>query len=92
MSDAYIKKYEVHHTKERQKGPGDTPRKQRSAHRRAKPFKIESRWTVFDKDAEWTTHKRYATAEARDQALRKLQREYPKTHNGHEWGLNIEFR
>jgi len=76
MSNAYVKKYETHHTKERQKGPPDTPRKPRSAYNRPKPFKIETRWTYVDPEASWTTYNRYRTKEARDRALAQLLRKY----------------
>jgi len=95
MSD---KKYEKNHSAERRAPVDELPnRSGPKARKHAKLYKIESRWTLFDKNAPWRTHNRYRTAKARDEALRKLKRDRIKTYrqwNGHEhsWGHSIEYR
>jgi len=99
MSDAYIKKYEKNHSALRRAPVDELPNNcGPKSRKRAKPYKIESRWTLFDFDRDWSTHNRYRTAKARDQALRKLRRdevlrtEWIKQQTGRTRRSCVEYR
>ena len=86
--------YEKNHSAERRAPVDELPNNcGPKSRKRAKPYKIESRWTLWQDRATWTTHNRYHTRRARDEALRKLQRDTSKTlPNGRKWDLHVEYR